>query len=299
MMVGLIRFGKGRWRMTRLLVLSDIHSNLPALEAVLNDAAPYNADYMVVAGDVVNWGPFSRQVMETLACVPCAIIRGNNELYLTDWQTARAPHTWSHFTLPPYTIRQLGDRWMNAISAWPDSLTLRFRDAPAIQVVHGSPRSAFEAILPTSTDTEIAAMLDGVEATTIIAAHTHLSLDRQVGRWHVLNGGTVGNPLDGNMSASYMILDSDGDGWQASHRRVAFDTQRVLDEFARTGFVEQCGVVGHLVVQEYRSARLEVLPFLEWWRKTCPDVPHTMDLLEQFSKVNKRDYMPAAYQVGM
>jgi hypothetical protein len=96
-----------------------------------------------------------------------------------------------------------------------------------------------------------------------------------------------------------MLLESHADGWQATHRRVAFDSQRVLDEFARTNFAEQCGVVGHLVVQEYKSARLEVLPFIEWWRKTCPNEPQTMALLEPFSRVNKRDYMPPAYQVGM
>ena len=285
--------------MTRLLVMSDIHSNLPALEAVLNHAAQFNADYAVVAGDIVNWGPFSSQVMEALACVPASIIRGNNELYLTDWNTPRAPKSWAHFTLPPYTMAQLGKKWMNTISAWPDALTLRFRDAPSVQVVHGSPRSPFEAMLPTHTDSEIETMLTGVEATTIIAAHSHLPLNRQVGRWHVLNGGTVGNPLDGDMSASYMILDGDGDGWRATHHRVPFDVQRVLDEFERTNFAGQCGVVGHLVVQEYHSARLEVLPFLEWWRATCPDEPHHMGLLEAFKQVNKRDYMPLAYQVGM
>lgn len=285
--------------MTRLAVLSDIHSNLPALEAVLDDLKQFTVDQIIVAGDVVNWGPFSRQVMERLDDLHPAIIRGNNELYLTDWQTSRAPEHWKIFTLPPYTIRQLGDHWMNVISSWPDTLSLRFRDASAIRVVHGSPRSAFELILPTSPNEDIEAILTGVQENTIITAHSHLALDRQVKDWHILNAGSVGNPLDGDMSASYMLLESHGERWQATQRRVAFDTQRLLDEFERTNFIEQCGVVGYLVVQEYRSARLEVLPFLEWWRKHCPDEPQSMTMLEPFSKVNKRDYMPAAYQVGM
>jgi predicted phosphodiesterase len=285
--------------MTRLAVLADIHSNLPALEAVLDDLASFTVDRIIVAGDVVNWGAFSRQVMERLADLNCAIIRGNNELYLTDWHTSRSPQSWEIFTLPPYTLAQLGSHWTNVISTWPDTLSLRFRDAPAIRVVHGTPRSPFEPILPTSTDAEVETMLADVQESTLIAAHSHLALDRQVNQWHVLNPGTVGNPLDGNMTASYMLLESHANGWQATHRRVAFDSQRVLDEFERTGFVEQCGVTGHLVVQEYKSARLEVLPFIEWWRKTCPDEPQTMALLEPFSRVNKRDYMPLAYQVGM
>jgi len=285
--------------MTRLAVLSDIHSNLPALEAVLDDLKQFTIDQIVVAGDVVNWGPFSRQVMERLMDLHPAVIRGNNELYLTDWQTSRAPEHWKIFTLPPYTIAQLGDYWMNVISSWPDALSLRFRDASAIRVVHGSPRSPFEPIHPITDDSEVEAMLNGVQENTLIAAHSHLVLDRQVNNWHILNAGSVGNPLDGNMTASYMLLESTGDSWKATNRRVPFDTQLVLDEFERTNFIEQCGVVGHLVVQEYRSARLEVLPFLEWWRKHCPDEPQSMALLEPFSKVNKRDYMPVDYQVGM
>lgn len=282
--------------MTRLAILSDIHSNLPALEAVFADMVQFQIDQIVVAGDVVNWGPFSRQVMDFLADKHCAIIRGNNELYLTDWNTPRAPQHWGRFTLPPYTIAQLGEQWMNVISAWPDELSLRFRDAPAVQVVHGSPRSPFEAILPTSSDDEITVMLEGVEETTIIAAHSHLALERQVGKWHTLNPGSVGNPLDGNPTGSYLLLDGDEQGWRGTLRRVAFDFNRMLTEFERTRFVEQCGVVGHLVVEEYRSHRLEVLPFLEWWRATCPDEPHTMALLEPYSQVNKWDYMPLAYR---
>ncbi len=109
--------------MTRLAVLADIHSNLPALEAVLDDLAQFNVDRIIVAGDVVNWGAFSSQVMERLAGLDCAFIRGNNELYLTDWQTPRMPASWEIFTLPPYTISATGHRWMNVISTWPDSLT--------------------------------------------------------------------------------------------------------------------------------------------------------------------------------
>jgi len=284
---------------TRLAILSDIHSNLPALEAVLDDLKAFRIDRMVVAGDVVNWGPFSRQVMERLADERCAIIRGNNELYLTDWNTPRMPAGWEHFTLPPYTIGQLGDEWMGVIASWPDTLTLRFREAATVRVVHGNPASAFIGMMPSSSDAELAAMLEGVEANTVIGGHSHLSIDRQVGRWHVVNPGTVGNPIDGDLRASYMLMEGDEQGWRATRRQVTYDVQRVLDEFERTDFVEQCGVVGHLIVEEHRTGRLKVLPFLKWWRTHFPDEAHRMDLLEPFAQANLRDYTPLDYQNGM
>ncbi len=285
--------------MTRLAVLADIHGNLPALEVVVDDLQQFQVDHIVVAGDVVNVGPFSSQVMELITRLQCAVIRGNNELYLTDYQTPRAPAIWNQYSIPPYTLAQLGSHWMNVISSWPDALTLRFRDAPSLQVVHGSPRSHFEVILPTTPDDEIFPMLQQVEATTLITAHSHLAMDRQVGRWHIINPGSVGNPLDGDLTASYTLLESTSEGWKATNRRVKFDSQRVLDEFERTHFIEQCGIVGYYAVQEYKSARMELMPFLEWWRQNCPDTPHSMALIEPFSKVNKRDYIPPIYQVGM
>jgi predicted phosphodiesterase len=286
--------------MTKIAVLSDIHSNLPALEAVLDDLAQFKVDHIVVAGDVVNWGPFSAQVMERVTREGCAVIRGNNELYLVDWQTPRAPARWQHYTIPPFTIRQLGDRWMAVISAWPDTITLRFRDAPTLRIVHGSPRSPFESIFPTSTESEILVMLEGVEETTIIAGHTHLPMDRRVGHWHILNPGSVGMPLSGIPGvATYMLLDGSPEGWHGTLRHVRFDYEPVLREFERLHFVEECGVVAYLVMEEYRTARLQVYPFLQWHRQICLDAPYSMALLESFSMVNKMDYTPPEYRVNL
>src|SRR5579859_4332976 len=164
--------------MTRIAVLSDIHGNLPALDAVLQDLSAFSVDRIVIAGDVLNWGPFTNPVMECLASLDCAYIRGNNELYLLDHNTSRAPEHWKNYTIAPWTLDRLDARWLNAIATWPDTLSLRFRDAPTLRVVHGSPRSPFEAIFPSISEAEALEMLEGVEETTVIAAHTHLNMDR-------------------------------------------------------------------------------------------------------------------------
>ena len=82
--------------LTTLAVLSDLHGNLPALEAVLADLAQFQVDQAIVAGDVINWGPFSAQVMERVTAGGWAVIRGNNEFYLLDYDTPRAPAAWSN-----------------------------------------------------------------------------------------------------------------------------------------------------------------------------------------------------------
>ena len=288
--------------MTRLAVLADLHGNLPALEAVLQDLGQFQVDHVIVVGDVINWGPFSAQVLERITRQDWAVVRGNAEFYLLDYNTPRAPSAWndrSFFPLLPWLQRQLNGGWHNVIAAWPDTLHLRFPDAPPIRVFHGTPRSPQEPIYMLSTSEEIEAMLAGVDESTVVAAHTHLALERQVGRWYILNPGSVGGPADGDRRASYMLLEGNQAGWQPTFRRVAFDYEPIWQEFERQRFVDECGLIGHLVVQEFKSARLQLIPFLRWREAICPDAPLRVELLDEFAKVNRWDYTPLAYHVNI
>src|SRR5204862_3139076 len=115
---------------------------------------------------------------------------------------------------------------------------LRYADAPPIRVVHGSPGSAWEAIYPTDTDQTLAPMLAGVSERVLIAAHTHLPMDRRVNGIRILNPGAVGVPLDGQVSlARYMLLDPVDGAWCACFRSVPFDLDPVLAELARQPFM--------------------------------------------------------------
>jgi predicted phosphodiesterase len=285
--------------MTRLAVLADVHGNLPALNAVLNDLAHVQVDQVVVAGDVINWGPFSPQTAERVISEGWAVLRGNNELYLLDHGTPRAPAHWEAYTIPRLLLEQMGSRLTAQIATWPDALTLRFRDAPSVRVVHGTPRSHFEPIFPNVAEAELAVLLEGVEESTVICAHTHLSLDRQLGRWHVINPGTVGVPLDGTSGAQYALLEGDERGWRVTFRRVAYDNSPLFTAFEQQRFVEQVGVIGRLVIEEFRTARLEVVPFINWQAATCPAEPQTVALLERFlATADKWDYTPLPYHLN-
>ena len=284
--------------MTKLAILADIHGNLPALEAVLDDLKPTRVDRIVVAGDLVNWGPFSAQVVERAHDERWAVIRGNNEYYLLDHGTTRAPSSWSdrsQYPLLPWLQSQFTSELRAVVATWPDTIGLRFADGPALRIVHGTPRSPWEPLHSNASDAELRAALDGTEESVVVAAHTHIAMDRRVDRWRVFNPGSVGVPLDGSFDARYLILESDGKDWQPTFRRVSYDRQPLFDEFERQRFQEQCGVVGELVVDEFRAARLRLHPFAVW-RNTCyPDRPVTPELLDEFRQVDWRRYAPSAY----
>jgi predicted phosphodiesterase len=270
--------------MTRLAILSDIHGNLPALQAVLSDIKNFDIDQIIVAGDTIHFGPFSNQVAKIVIENRWPVIRGNNEYFLLDFNTSRAPATWSdpiQFAPTIWTNQRIDPEVKNKIATWPDTLNLRFDDAPPIQVFHGTPASSWDPIFWTMADTEIENILVNVEADFVICGHTHLTMDRQVNRWHIFNPGSVGLPFDGIRTASYMILEGDAQGWRSSQRRVVFDCEAVLREFEESGYNRDCGPIGRLIVEIHKTAR-PTFGFLAWRAKQKPYEPLTDKLLDEY-----------------
>jgi len=284
--------------MTRLAVLADIHGNLPALEAVIEDMAQFEVDHVVVAGDSINVGPFSREVLEVISARNWSVIRGNNGYYVTEYQTPRMPAHWSAFTLPPWLNEQLGAEWINFIACQPDTLSLRFPDAAPLRVFHGLPNNPWVAITPLSSSGDIQAWLQDTSEETVICAHSHIPLERQIERWHVFNPGSVGIPLDGLPRASYMIIDGDHTGWTlAAHRRVSFEHKPIYDAFDKQRFVQRCGVAAMLLAQEFQTARLRLWPFLQWKQRHHPDQPECVELFDQFMRLDDiSPYLPPEYR---
>jgi predicted phosphodiesterase len=270
--------------LTRLAVLSDVHGNLPALQAVEADLAAASPDAVVVAGDFLTWGPYARETLELARARGWAVIRGNSELYLVDWATPRADPGWSDpvwYATLHALVAELAD-WRPRIAVWPDQLCLRFPDGPPIRVVHGSPRSHWEGMTPITPDERMAERLAGVEESLVICGHTHLATDRTVGRWQVLNPGSLGVPLDGDRRAGYMLLDAVDGGWRPSWRRVAYDLGPLLERMRR----DERDVVAALVRREFETARAQLVPFRRWLSERDPPADPSLALLPEFERAN-------------
>lgn len=288
--------------MTKLAILSDIHGNLPALEAVLSDLENYDVDQVIVAGDVINFGPCSRKTAEIVIEKGWPVIRGNNEYFLLDYKTPRAPAEWNdpiQFAPTAWLDRQFDLELKSRIACWPDLITLRFKDAPPIQVFHGTPNNPWDSIYWTLTDEEIKKLLFNIEADFVICGHTHLTMNRQSGKWRIFNPGSVGVPLDGIFSASYMLLEGNEQGWTPTFRRIPFDYEAVFQEFEKSGYNKECGPIGRLVVEIYRNAR-PMLGFLKWREIHKPGFPITEELLDEFLADGKWwEFAHSAYHINL
>jgi len=288
--------------MTKLAILSDLHGNMPALEAVTADLKQFDVDHVIVPGDVISFGPFSRQVAECVIQNGWSVIRGNNEFFLIDYKTPRALDEWNdpiQFAPTVWLNGQFDHKLKTIIGSWPDSLNLRFRDAPPMEIVHGTPLSPWEPIYSTMSDEEIEKSLSNTKANFVICGHTHLPMDRQVGRWKIFNPGSVGVPLDGIFSASYMILEGNEHGWSPIFRRIPFDYEPIFDEFERSGYNKESGPIGRLVVEIYKQAR-PLMGFIRWREKYKPNSQLTFELVDEFlGTANWWEYSHPAYHINM
>jgi predicted phosphodiesterase len=285
----------------RLAVLSDIHGNLPALEAVLADMTTFDVDHVVVAGDSINWGPHSAEVIERIMQNRWAVIRGNHEFYMLEWERPEVPEYRRAWTLPRWLNETIPVYWRRIIASLPDTLALHYHGAPPVQVIHASPGDHWRGIYESTTDDEITAMLRDIEPETVIVGHTHLQMQRQSGRWQIVNPGSVGNPLNGIPGAYYMLLEGSEAGWTPVFRRVEYDRTPVYDAYERLGFVEKHGGTGLLMIEEIREARPLLWGYINWRGDHHPNEPDSVALAEAFlSDPRARwDYLHPEYHLNL
>jgi predicted phosphodiesterase len=273
--------------MTRLAVLTDLHGNLPALEAIIADMAQYAPDAVVVCGDLINLAPYSADVLARIFDLGWAAIRGNHEFYLLDHDTPRQPARWHDYTTPRWLRATIPPALQRRVAALPDTLTLYYPDAPPLRVMHGLPHTHWDGIYPSTPDAEVIAHLRAIAEETVVFGHVHLRQERwlRAGEraWHIINPGSAGLPLDGGAgSAPYAILDGDSDGWRASYHRPAYDNTALLAAMETTEYHAAHGAFARLYAAEFRAARARVWPFQNWRAACRPDASMSDALVDEF-----------------
>ena len=225
----------------RLAILSDIHGNALALEAVLADMAQTGPfDEIVVAGDLVWSGPRPREVVDHLQAIRAVAIRGNTDAFFDvgDDETPEGKDPGRFGAHRNWMIGQLGPQRVAFLRSLPFSRRLSPAPGQDLLVVHANPRDLEQPILPKATDADLDALLleDGrAPAWAALAfGHAHLPFQRPWRDRLLVNVSSVGLPMDGDPRAAYAILTWDEAGWRAEHRRVAYQMAVVAREM-RTG----------------------------------------------------------------
>jgi putative phosphoesterase len=196
----------------RVAALYDIHGNLPALEAVLATLEDERVDAYVIGGDTTA-GPLPVETLErVLALDNIHVIRGNGDR-LTPTATEAAV---------------LSGEQIEYLTGLPLTVTLDVDGLGPTLFCHATPRSDDEVFSERDPDELVAEMLAGTEEATVVCGHTHLQVDRRVGRWRVVNAGSVGFPNDA-VGAHWAMLGPD-----VELRQIEYDRRGAYDAFKQT-----------------------------------------------------------------
>ena len=250
----------------RLAVLTDIHGNLAALEAVLEDISTQHIDHIVVAGDTVNILPDSSACWDTVTGLEnCTVLRGNHERYLFDYGTPKADPAWSseRFSALGWTLRQFTQNNLDAMRTLP--LTYR---RPDLLICHATPQSDQVNIVADTPLSEVESIFAQTSEAAIVRGHNHRWLERSWSSQTLISMASTGLPLDGDARAQYLSLEQRPDGWHWQKQAIPYDLEKTLERFGTSGYTEAGGPMIALFREEVRTAQGHLMPFL--WRYLEP-----------------------------
>lgn len=233
--------------MTRLVVLSDSHGNLLALETVLADVkAQGTPDAYWVLGDLAAFCPWPAETLARLRVLPnVAFLQGNTDRYLVTGRRPafpiRSPKDWA--AMPAQLAeRDANFRWAVERLSYADYEFLRDlpsrleMDVPGygrVVAVHATPNNDETNLYPDTPDDRVRSHIVGLDARLLLYGHTHRPVDRTVDGIRLVNGGSAGLPLDGDPRPAYALLDFGGGECTVTLRRVAYDREAVIAELER------------------------------------------------------------------
>lgn len=211
----------------RVLVISDVHANLAALEAVL--AEPHDALFCL--GDLVGSGPEPGPCVDRIRSAGATVVQGNHDHAIAEHLGPGGPEPFrslAEATLPVAYAQLTGDA-LEYLRGLPLSVSLEVGGRRYL-LVHATPEEPLYR--PVGPDTAAwASELKGVSEETVLVGHTHVPFDLTIGQHRVVNPGSVGLPMNGDARATYAVLE---DGAITLHH-IEYSIERSVAALQRSG----------------------------------------------------------------
>jgi len=273
-------------RPIRLAFLGDIHGNLPALEAVLDEIDKQTPDAVFLLGDLLNRCPWTLDVVDVLRQRDWLSVQGNHDLVLANLNTPEGPPTFNDKNRFPnihWTWEQMRPQDLCYLRNLPHDLLIEIQGAPSLRLFHGLPDNPFAGIMPNADEDSVSSQIAVYDESVLICGHTHQPMDRTITaqssehnggscpyKQRILNPGSVGMPYNGDPRAHYLLLDlvkEDGKlGWQPQFQRLDYDFDRVASAFRSSGLLESSGAIAALNLRTIKDGQPWASDFQQWVR---------------------------------
>jgi predicted phosphodiesterase len=219
----------------RIAIVSDVHGNLRAFEAVLADLRQVAPDLVVQGGDLAYGGAHPAEIIDQIRALGWPGVRGNTDEMLWSAESlnafaARTPQLGPLLgriqDLIPPTLASIGEERLRWLEGFPE----RYEGAGS-SLVHASPGDLWRAPMHNASDEELRSTYAPLGAAIVVYGHIHRPYIRRVGEMTVANTGSVSQSYDGDRRASYLVIE----GERISIRRVEYDVESEAKELLRSG----------------------------------------------------------------
>ena len=244
----------------KIAVISDIHGNMQALEAVLNDIEKQNCDKILCLGDLAMAGPEPVKVIELIKKLyddgKLELIQGNTDEMIGDFSQEIINKVGHLYPIMSEALKDdvkiIPQELKNFLKDLPKQKELEIEGIKVL-LVHGSPRKNDENISPDLPIEKIEEMLEGVDADIIFCGHTHLPCGYQTrNKQTVVNDGSVGRTFTPNPQACYAIADFSNAGFDIMHKFIDYDRETASKILAQRNFKGAEKLAKILVKPEFR-----------------------------------------------
>ena len=223
-------------------MFSDIHGNKPALNTVLREIEIEKPDRVICLGDLVGYGPWPNEVIETIKQKNIPTIRGNYDegvgydsddcgcAYLTEEERVNGQRSieWTKAH-----VSSENKVWLKNLK---NDIKIEV-DGTNVLFVHGSPRRINEYLYDNRPSESLLRMLKPLAVDLLVCGHTHKPYHRIIDGIHIINCGSVGKPRDGDPRACYALIIIE-ENIDVDFRKVSYPTEMVANEILRVGLPE-------------------------------------------------------------
>lgn len=239
----------------KIAVLSDVHSNLQALQAIIQNIETWDPDITVVAGDVINRGPRPKECLDIILQYQSnknwVILHGNHEEYVLNqakWESQKIKTEFMVHRASIWTYEQVRSDII-AIGNLPSIHRIDIPPSAEVRCVHASMRSNRDGIYRETSNRTLARQIGNPPAVFCVG-HTHKPLIRHLNGTLVVNAGSAGLPFDGDPRPTYAQVSLINGIWQAKIERVTYDLELAKKDYYQTGYLNEAGPLAHLVLYE-------------------------------------------------
>jgi predicted phosphodiesterase len=266
-----------------IAVVSDIHGNLPALQAVIDDLTDFRPYRLLFAGDFTR-GPYPDEVISLLCELEACMILGNDDLGLLRYTAGQVPEEWrtlKQFGSLRWTVRHISAENLAFLGGVPDETAVEIPGLPPIRLVHGAPGDPSEPILPQGNLDFLDRSLAKIDEAVLVCGHTHRQWCLRRNSKLALNPGAVAGTRIGP-HAQYARMVWDRDDFRVDLRTIDYDIASLKQAFEDRGLLEEGGAVSKGFLLAMETGHDYMMEFLDYAHRLagqagCSDLPAIPD----------------------